>query len=174
MKDTENRPSWDEYFMSIAIITASRSSCLKFHTGAIIVKDNKIISTGYNGNPSGVISCYEQCFCNKEKANINLLKKGSGHCLAAHGEANAILQTERDKTKDAKMYSLLFPCNECTKLIINSGIKELIYLFDYKEEVPKAKEMLETAGIKFKKIELPEEKIDKMIKRVYTQKSLNL
>ena len=174
MENEKSRPSWDEYYMTIAVITASRSSCLKFHTGAIIVKDNRIVSTGYNGNPTGVISCYEQGFCNKEKANVNLLVKGSGHCLAAHGETNAILHAGMNRAKGAKMYSLLFPCNECAKLIINSGIKELIYLFNYKEEVPKAEEMLKAAGVKFRKIELSQKKINEMVERVYTQKSLNL
>ncbi|MFH1452016.1 MAG: dCMP deaminase family protein [archaeon] len=168
----EKRPSWDEYFMTVVIATAARSSCLKFHSGAVIVKDKRILSSGYNGNPSGTTSCNEQGFCNKEKANINHLIKGSGYCLAAHGETNAILQGGIEKTKNATMYSLLFPCNECAKLIINSGIKEVIYLLDYKEPISKTEEMFNSAGIKIRKIFLQESRINDFIKRVFNQESL--
>lgn len=160
------RPSWDEYFMFSAIIAATRASCLKFNSGAVIVKNNRIIASGYNGNPSGVKSCFEQNFCNKDSAGIEWSDKGSGHCLATHAEANAIIQNHEKNLEGSTMYCLHFPCNECAKLIVSSGIKEVVYLKMYREKVSKSELMFNQAGVKFRKMALPKEKFVQKIQEI--------
>lgn len=149
-----HRPSWDEYFMLSAIIAATRASCVKFRSGAVIVKNKRIIASGYNGNPTGVPSCCEQWFCNKDKAGVDRGKKWSGHCLATHAEANAIVQNHQQDIEWTTMYCIHFPCNECAKLITSSGIKEVVYLKMYHDENPKAEIMFNHAGIIFRQMEM--------------------
>jgi dCMP deaminase len=164
------RPSWDEYFMLSAAVIASRASCLKLHSGAVIVKNKRIISSGYNGNPPGVPSCYELGYCNKDKQGVDWGSKGSGHCLATHAEANAILQNHEQNVHGSTMYSIYYPCNECSKLIASSGIKELVYLKFYKEEVPNSKKILEMSGVKVRQISLDSKKLLEMIDDVINSK----
>ncbi len=163
-----SRPSWDEYFMLSAIITATRASCLKFKSGAVIVKEKRIVSSGYNGNPPGVQSCVEKGYCNKDKAGVKWGSKGSGHCLATHAEANAIIQNHEQSLVGATMYCLHFPCNECAKLIASCGIKEVVFLKMYREEVPKAEEIFEGAKIKIRKMDLDFKSALKIISEVMT------
>lgn len=125
------RPDWDEYFMSIARVVASRSNCIKRKVAAIIVKDRRVISTGYNGTPRGAKNCNEGGCprCNSmAKSGTNL-----EDCLCSHGEENAITQAAYHGTsvKGATLYSTFAPCLLCTKMIINSGIAEVIYNRDY-------------------------------------------
>jgi dCMP deaminase len=125
------RPSWDEYFMNIAKVVASRSNCMKRKVAAIIVKDKRVISTGYNGTPRGTRNCNEGGCprCN------NLATSGTAldECLCSHGEENAIVQASYHgvSLKDAIIYSTFAPCLQCAKMIINSGIREVIYNMDY-------------------------------------------
>jgi dCMP deaminase len=125
------RPSWDEYFMNIAKVVASRSNCMKRKVAAIIVKDKRVISTGYNGTPRGTRNCNEGGCprCN------NLATSGTAleECLCSHGEENAIVQASYHgvSLKDAIIYSTFAPCLQCSKMIINSGIREVIYNMDY-------------------------------------------
>jgi dCMP deaminase len=151
---TCGRPSRDEYFMLSAIVIATRASCLKLRSWSVIVKDRRIISSGYNGNPKGITSCLEQGFSNKDKAGVDWTQKGSGHCLATHAEANAIVQNHQQNLEGATMYSLYFPCNECAKLIVSSWIKEFVYLKMYREQVPKAEEMFKQAGITVRQLHI--------------------
>ena len=162
------RPSRDEYFMLSAIIAATRASCIKFNSWAVIVKDNRIVSSGYNGNPPGVPSCHAQGFCNKDKAGVDWSSKASGNCLATHAEANAIIQNHEQSIKWATMYCLHFPCNECAKLIASSGIKEIIYLKMYREEVPKAELIFKYAGITFRQMKIDQETMLEKIQQVMT------
>jgi dCMP deaminase len=125
------RPSWDEYFMNIAKVVASRSNCMKRKVAAIIVKDKRVISTGYNGTPRGTRNCNEGGCprCNSLAVSGTALDE----CLCSHGEENAIVQASYHgvSLKDAIIYSTFAPCLQCAKMIINSGIREVIYNMDY-------------------------------------------
>jgi len=125
------RPNWDEYFMNIAKVVASRSNCIKRKVAAIIVKDKRVISTGYNGTPRGTRNCNEGGCprCNSlATSGTNLAE-----CLCSHGEENAIVQASYHgvSVKDAIIYTTFAPCLMCAKMIINSGIREVIYNMDY-------------------------------------------
>jgi dCMP deaminase len=125
------RPDWDEYFMSIARIVASRSNCMKRKVAALIVKDRRIISTGYNGTPRGVKNCNEGGCprCNSLAPSGTNLEE----CFCSHGEENAIVQAAYHgiSLKDSTLYSTCSPCLICTKMIINAGIREVVYNLDY-------------------------------------------
>ncbi len=125
------RPNWDEYFMSIARVVASRSNCVKRKVAAVVVKDRRIISTGYNGTPRGVRNCNEGGCprCNAfGKSGVGL-----DECLCSHGEENAIVQAAYHGTslRGATIYTTMSPCLFCTKLILNSGIVEVVYNSHY-------------------------------------------
>ena len=125
------RPGWDQYFMDIAQVVASRSNCMKRKVAAVIVLDKRIISTGYNGTPRGTRNCNEGGCprCN------NMAASGTGldECLCSHGEENAIVQASYHgvSLKDSTIYSTFAPCLMCSKMIINSGICEVVYNLDY-------------------------------------------
>ena len=140
------RSSWDEYFMSIAEMVKSRSTCLRREVGALIVKDNHIITTGYNGPPSGIKHCEELGGCYREKLGI---PSGERHelCRALHAEQNAIIQAAKlgVTTDGATMYVTLQPCVICAKMIINAGIKKLIFKGSYPDKI--SMEMLEESDI---------------------------
>jgi dCMP deaminase len=125
------RPGWDDYFMSIAKVVATRSNCIKRKVAAIIVKDRRIISTGYNGTPRGARNCNEGGCprCN----SLTESGKALEDCLCCHGEENAITQAAYHGTslKGSTLYTTLAPCLLCTKMIINSGIIEVVYNLDY-------------------------------------------
>ena len=125
------RPEWDEYFMSIAKVVSSRSNCIKRKVAAIIVKDRRVISTGYNGTPRGARNCNEGGCprCNSMAPSGTALSE----CVCCHGEENAITQAAYHGTslKGATLYTTFAPCLLCTKMIINSGIEEVVYNQDY-------------------------------------------
>jgi len=125
------RPGWDEYFMNIAKVVATRSNCMKRKVAAIIVKDRRVISTGYNGTPRGARNCNEGGCprCNGMAASGTALDE----CLCSHGEENAITQAAYHgiSLKGSTLYTTFAPCLQCTKLIINSGIVEVVYNKDY-------------------------------------------
>jgi dCMP deaminase len=125
------RPDWDEYFMSIARVVSSRSNCIKRKVAAIIVKDKRVVSTGYNGTPRGARNCNEGGCprCNSFAQSGTALEE----CLCSHGEENAITQAAYHGTslKGATLYTTFAPCLLCTKMIINSGIAEVIYNQEY-------------------------------------------
>lgn len=130
MRD-QPRPDWDEYFLRIARIVAMRSNCVKRKVAAIIVKDRRIISTGYNGTPRGVANC-NQGGCPRCNA---LAPSGTrlDECVCSHGEENAIVQAAYHgiAIKDSTLYSTFSPCLQCTKMIINAGIREVVYNAQY-------------------------------------------
>jgi dCMP deaminase len=125
------RPSWDEYFMKLAKVASLRSNCVKRKVAAIIVRDKRVISTGYNGTPRGTRNCYEGGCprCNNLADSGTLLDE----CLCSHGEENAITQAAYHgmSVKDGTLYSTFAPCLTCTKMIINAGILEVVYNLDY-------------------------------------------
>ena len=140
------RKSWDEYFMEIAEIVKTRSTCLRREVGAVIVKDNRIITTGYNGAPSGLKHCTEIGGCERERLNI---PSGQRHelCRALHAEQNAILQAAKIgvSTEGATIYITLQPCVICAKMLVNAGIKRIVFKGEYPDALSKA--ILEEAKI---------------------------
>ena len=122
------RPGWDEYFMRIAEVVALRGNCIKRKVAALVVKDRRIVSTGYNGTPRGVRNCHEGgC----PRCNDEGVESGTrlDECLCCHAEENAITQAAYHGTslKGATLYSTMSPCLMCAKMIINSGIEEVVY-----------------------------------------------
>lgn len=142
-----NRPSWDEYFMQMAELTAQRSTCLRRQVGAIIVKEKHIIATGYNGAPKGLPHCEELGGCLREKLEI---PSGERHelCRALHAEQNAIIQaaTLGQSIEGATIYITHQPCIICAKMIINAGISRIVIRRGYPDEMSRG--MLRDAGLK--------------------------
>ncbi|MCD6472994.1 dCMP deaminase family protein [Candidatus Aerophobetes bacterium] len=147
----EKRPSWDEYFMEITKLIATRSTCLRRKVGALLVKDKRIISTGYNGAPSGLPHCAE-VGCLRDK-----LKIPSGQrqeiCRGLHAEQNAVIQAALHgiSTKGTILYCTHQPCVTCAKIIINSGIIKVIFKGNYPDKL--ASQMLKEAGVELIKWE---------------------
>ncbi|MGC9337560.1 MAG: deoxycytidylate deaminase [Candidatus Cloacimonadia bacterium] len=139
------RPLWNDYFMQIAQIVSSRSTCLRRQVGAIIVSNNQILSTGYNGAPKGVPHC-ESTGCLREKLNV---PPGERHelCRGVHAEQNAIIQAAVNgvSIKDATMYCTHQPCSICAKMIINAEIKTVYVGEPYPDKL--AEEMFKSAGV---------------------------
>ncbi|MBD3270965.1 MAG: cytidine deaminase [Elusimicrobia bacterium] len=125
------RPDWDEYFMNIAHVVATRSNCIKRQVAAIIVKDKRIISTGYNGTPRGITNCNEGGCprCNSDIQSGTRLDE----CYCSHGEENAIVQAAYHgiSLKGSILYTTFSPCLMCTKMIINAGIVEVVFGKEY-------------------------------------------
>ncbi|MFH1541765.1 MAG: cytidine/deoxycytidylate deaminase family protein [bacterium] len=140
-----NRPDWDEYFMKIAQDVSERAICVKRQVGAIIVKDNRILSSGYNGAPKGLHHCDENS-CLRKKMNV---PSGERHelCRGIHAEQNAIIQAAVYGVSIAggTMYCNYQPCAICVKMIINAGIIRLVYGGGYPDEL--AKEMLKESKL---------------------------
>jgi len=126
-----DRPSIDEYFLEIATVVAKRSTCLRNEVGAVIVRDKRIISTGYNGAPSNIEHCLD-IGCIREEQNI---ESGTRHemCRAVHAEQNAIIQAALHGvgTAGATLYCTHQPCILCAKMIINANIKRVVYITPY-------------------------------------------
>lgn len=139
------RPSVDEYFMEIASVVAKRSTCLRNQVGAVIVRDRQILATGYNGAPKGLPHCLD-IGCIREQNNI---PSGERHelCRAVHAEQNAILQAAIHgvSTENATIYCTHQPCILCAKMMINAGIKKVIYANQYPDTA--ALEFLKQAGV---------------------------
>ena len=147
------RPNWDEYFMGIARMVGMRSNCIKRKVAAVIVKDKRIISTGYNGTPRGVKNCNEGGCprCNSfgsQGANL-------AECLCSHAEENAITQAAYHgvNIKDATLYTTYSPCLMCTKMIINSGIQEVVFNANYPLGETAIK-LLKEAGVNIRQIKI--------------------
>jgi dCMP deaminase len=144
------RPHWDDYFMDITHFVATRSTCLRRHVGAVLVRDKRILSTGYNGAPSGIDHCLE-VGCLREQLGI---PSGERHelCRALHAEQNAIIQAALHGVgiKGATLYCTNLPCIICSKMLINSGIRKIIYQEGYPDEL--AGEMLAASGMELVRI----------------------
>jgi len=145
------RPSWSEYFMSIAKLVATRSTCLRRHVGAVLVKDKRIIATGYNGAPAGIRHC-EETGCLREKLGV---KSGERHelCRGLHAEQNVIIQAAYYgvSTKETILYSTHKPCIICSKMLINAGVKKIFFSEGYPD--PLADEMISEAHIEIERLE---------------------
>jgi len=154
MARRDERPSWDEYFMRIAHVVATRSTCLRRQVGAILVLNKRILTTGYNGAPTGLRHCSE-VGCLREKYNV---PSGERHelCRGLHAEMNALLQAAHHGIciAGATLYSTHVPCMLCTKMLINGGIEKVVAARDYPDEL--ARQMLNEAGIELVIYPLPE------------------
>jgi dCMP deaminase len=145
MTEKPPRPSWLTYFMDITQLVAKRSTCLRRSVGAVIVKDKRILSTGYNGAPTGIDHCTDVgCL----RADMNI-PSGERHelCRGIHAEQNAIIQAAYHgvSIRNADLFCTNLPCSICAKMIINAGIKTIYYLSGYAD--PMSREMLTQAGI---------------------------
>jgi len=125
--DPELRPTWDEYFTMLAKLASTRSTCLAFPVGAVLVKDRQILATGYNGPPSGSAHCIAQGFCYSGLSSCNTSHIKPSR--AVHAEANALAHAAKHgiATNGAVMYTTLEPCISYLKLIISAGISEIFY-----------------------------------------------
>ena len=140
------RPSWDEFFMLDAIKTTTRSSCVYLQTGAVIVKDKRVIATGYNGAPPNIKNCLERG-CRKDRERINFDDKGKGVCRGVHAEYNAMCQRSRDEVKGTTIYSVYCPCSACAKQIVGNGLSRVVFLNHYQEPDSLTTELFEEAKI---------------------------
>ena len=149
-----DRPTNDQYFMSMAHLVSTRSTCVRRRVGAVIVKDKHILSTGYNGSPKGTRHC-EELGCIREQLHI---PSGTRHglCRGVHAEQNAVAQAAYFGVSGAggTMYTTTFPCSMCAKILINSGIVEIIYDQGYIDDL--SKDLLSETNIKVRKFP-PEE-----------------
>ncbi len=139
------RPSWDEYFLDIAQAVATRSTCLRRHVGAVLVRGKRILATGYNGAPSGLPHCADTG-CLRERLGV---PAGERHemCRGSHAEQNVLAQAARYgiAVERATLYCTNEPCSICTKLLINAGIVEIVYENPYPDEL--ARELRTQAGL---------------------------
>ncbi len=139
------RPSWDRYFIDITRLVATRSTCLRRGVGALLVKDRNILATGYNGAPSGISHCSE-AGCLRERLNV---PSGERHelCRGLHAEQNAIIQAARHGVNidGATLYCTTMPCVICTKMLINAGIRRVVFDEGYADDL--AREMIAESGI---------------------------
>ena len=150
MPNKESRPSWGTYFMNITNLVAERSTCTRRAVGAVLVKDKRILSTGYNGAPTGLKHCRE-VGCLREQLGV---ESGKMHelCRGIHAEQNAIIQAAYHgvSVKGAVIYCTNQPCSICARMIINAGIQKIYYQSGYADSL--AKELLGEAGIELKQI----------------------
>lgn len=149
-KKTHKRPSWDEYFLEMARLVAKRSTCLRRSVGAVLVKDKRILATGYNGAPKGLGHCLD-IGCLREKLKI---PSGQRHelCRALHAEQNALIQASLYgiSVRDSTLYSTCQPCVICAKMLINAGINEIVIADGYPDRM--AMDFLKQAKIRVRRL----------------------
>lgn len=154
------RASWDEYFMEIAEIVKTRSTCLRRQVGAVIVKDNRIITTGYNGAPTGLEHCVETGGCMRQILGV---PSGERHelCRALHAEQNAVIQAAKIgvSTEGATIYITLSPCMICAKILINAGIRRVVYVGEYPDKA--GADLLRKAGVEIVRMSSEYDKAEK-------------
>jgi len=150
MSANESRPSWDEYFMDIAHQVATRSTCTRRRIGAVVVRDKRILATGYNNVPSGIEHCTTRG-CLRDEMNI---PSGERHelCRGIHAEQNAIAQAARNgvSVEGSTVYCTHQPCILCAKLMINAGVVEIVFVGEYPD--PLSLELLHEANITLRPI----------------------
>ena len=148
-----HRPTWDEYFLQLARQAATRSTCLRRQVGAVLVRDKRVLATGYNGAPRGIAHCLD-VGCLRDQLGI---PSGERHelCRAIHAEQNAIIQASVHGVAidGAILYTTVHPCILCAKMLINCGVREIHFVEGYPDEL--SREMLEEAGVTVVKEDLP-------------------
>lgn len=151
--EMSDRPDNDTYFMRMAELVATRSTCLRRHVGAVIVKEKRVLTTGYNGAPRGLRHC-DEVGCVRQQNNI---ESGTRHelCRGVHAEQNAVIQGAYFgvSIKGATIYTTNFPCVLCAKILLNAGIEEIVYSDTYVDEL--SKNILNEAGIKIRQYTPP-------------------
>jgi dCMP deaminase len=152
------RPSWETYFMDITALVAMRSTCTRRKVGAVIVKDKRILTTGYNGAPSGIRHCFE-VGCLREQLKV---ESGMRHelCRGIHAEQNAIIQAAYHgvSVKGAGLFCTNQPCSICAKMIINAGIVKIVYRDGYADDL--AREMLAEAKVEVVRIDAGDPRLE--------------
>lgn len=150
MSKEMKRPHWDEYFIQMADLAATRSTCLRRKVGAVIVKDRNVLATGYNGVPSGLQHC-DQTGCLRDKLNV---PSGQRHeiCRGLHAEQNAIIQAAKHGVciEGADIYITDSPCSICSKMVLNSNLQNVYYDKGYPDEL--AMDMLSESNINVQKL----------------------
>lgn len=150
---TDQRIPWDQYFMAQAVLLALRSTCTRLEVGATLVKDKRIIAGGYNGSVSGDVHCIDDgCYV------------VDNHCIRTiHAEMNALLQCAKlgISTDQAEVYVTHFPCLQCTKALLQAGIRKIYYLHDYRND-PYAVELIDQVGATAQKVVLEPEYFQKL------------
>ena len=156
-----DRPSWHVYFMKMALLVAERSTCGRRHVGAVLVKKNQIIASGYNGAPKRILHC-DIVGCSREKAKV---PSGEKHelCRGLHAEQNTIIQAALNGTsiENTVLYTTNFPCSICAKIIINSEINTVYVLNDYPDNL--AKEMFAESGTEIILVDINENSLKKLV-----------
>ncbi len=160
-KTKEGRPSWDEYFMNLTQFVAKRATCTRKKLGAVLVKNKRIVATGYNGSPSGQPHCDDKgCFVVPTTQIVDGQEIARDHCIRTlHAEQNAIMQCALNgiPTDGSTLYVMYNPCYQCAKMVIAAGIKRVVFDADYFHDDGldhKAMDMMKESGItvdKFKR-----------------------
>ena len=145
-----DRPTWDEYFLQMAHVIASRSTCLRRHVGALLVRDKRVLATGYNGAPAALPHC-EEVGCRRAELGV---ASGTGWelCRGLHAEQNAIIQGALHgvSVRGSTLYCTTQPCIICAKMLINAGVERVVYSGDYSDKM--AMEMLTAAGVELLRV----------------------
>ncbi|KAA1467963.1 hypothetical protein DENSPDRAFT_833135 [Dentipellis sp. KUC8613] len=143
------RPSWDTYFMTLASLASMRSNCMKRRVGAILVRNSRIVATGYNGAPRGIKNCNDGgcARCNGQDLRREF-------CLCIHAEENALLEAGRERCEGGTLYCNTCPCLTCTIKIVQAGVKEVVYSLSYKVDEASAK-VFEEAGVRLRRYAPP-------------------
>lgn len=151
------RIPWDEYFLKLCLVTAERSTCIRHHVGALIVRDRRVLSGGYNGAPSGMLDCLEQG-CLRNQQNIPSGER-TEVCRAVHAEENAIIQAAIHgvSLRDSTIYCTHSPCRRCAKMLCNAGIKRYVACSDYSDT--EFRDLFSEAGIEFVVLSTPSTEI---------------
>jgi dCMP deaminase len=140
-----DRPDNDTYFMRMAELVATRSTCLRRKVGAVVVKEKRVLTTGYNGAPKGLKHCAEVGCVRLQ----NHIESGTRHelCRGVHAEQNAVIQAAYFgvSIKDSTIYTTNFPCVMCAKILVNAGIREIVYKEDYIDEL--SRNVLDESGV---------------------------
>jgi dCMP deaminase len=152
-----DRPSWDEYFMEMTRVIARRATCLRRQIGALLVREKRILASGYNGAPSGLPHC-EEVGCRRAQLGIPSGERQE-LCRALHAEQNAIIQAALHgvNTRGAVLYCTHQPCVTCAKMLINAGVVRVVYEGEYPDEL--SLEMLGQAGVEVVRVAPPVEEM---------------
>lgn len=163
MTDSKKRPTWDEYFLKVAMLVSERATCPRMHVGCVLVKDKQILATGYNGSIPGDAHCEDEgCII------------VDNHCVRTnHAEINAITQcaTHGVNTSGAKAYVTNMPCTTCSKALIAAGIKEIIVFSDYHDTL--ATEFFKKANVPILKLPMPDGTINYNLDSYSSAKKIN-
>ncbi|KAF8641073.1 hypothetical protein AX17_000717 [Amanita inopinata Kibby_2008] len=149
LDDDHLRPGWDAYFMTLASLASRRSNCMKRRVGAVLVRDNRVLATGYNGTPRGLLNCNEGgcLLCNSSITSTDT----PNECVCLHAEENALLEAGRERVgQDAVLYCNTCPCLRCTVKIIQTGVKTVVYNLSYKVDDASAS-LFKQAGVELRR-----------------------